>query len=100
MTRVFLHVRSASDYRGQNMPRDFARIPIVGEYVATAIDSPWYRVLLVVHAPFPSEYEAEVYAVEVDSQAVLRDEWLPAQAGEAEPTGYATSSSYLGRGRG
>jgi hypothetical protein len=77
MARVFLHTRPMEDYRGENTPRDFARIPAVGEYVATAVAGPWYRVRLVVHAPFSAEYEAEIYAVEVDHNAVLRAEWLP-----------------------
>lgn len=89
MARVFLHTRPVDDYRGENTPRDFARSPVVGEYVATASDSAWYRVCLVVHAPFASEYEAEVYAVEVDHNVVLRDEWLP-----SAPS-HATSSNYL-----
>ena len=77
MARVFLHTRPAGDPRGEDTPRDFARIPVVGEYVATAADGPWYRVHLVVHAPFSDRYAAEVYAVRVDPLAVLREAWLP-----------------------
>ena len=56
-----------------NSGREFLRLPVVGEYVATSSSSSWYRVELVVHCPFEAEYVAEVYAVEVDHMEVRKD---------------------------
>ncbi|MEG4185187.1 hypothetical protein QUA32_25895 [Microcoleus sp. Pol14D6] len=70
--KVFFHTRSPQE-RGwsNNEKREFARIPIVWEYVTTAINSPWFCVQLVVHTPFDCEFDAEVYAVAVDHNEVL-----------------------------
>lgn len=70
--KVFFHTRRPQE-RGwsNNEKRDLARIPIVGEYVATAIYSPWFCVQLVVHTHFDGEFDAEVYAVAADLNEVL-----------------------------
>jgi|HigsolmetaAR206D_1030411.scaffolds.fasta_scaffold35265_2 hypothetical protein len=70
--KVFLHTRSPQQRDWVNEGRDFARIPSVGEYVATSGDGPWFQVELVVHTPFPCDFHAEVYAVAVDHLDVLR----------------------------
>ena len=69
MPRVFLHTKGlATGAEWENCPRDFARVPCVGEYVTTAGDSPMHRVVLVIHcassADDPADYAAEVYAVQ------------------------------------
>lgn len=72
-TKVFLHTRTPQQRDWVNEKRDFARIPTVGEYVATSSSGvSWFRVQLVVHTPFPCEFDAEVYAVAVDHSEVLR----------------------------
>jgi len=70
--KVFFHTRSPQE-RGwsNNEKRELARIPILGEYVATAIDSPWFCVQRVVHTHFDCEFDAEVYAVAADHNEVL-----------------------------
>jgi hypothetical protein len=68
---VFFHTRSAGQRDWFNEPRTFAKIPSVGDYVATASDGPWHRVELVVHTPFPCDFDAEVYAVKVDHLDML-----------------------------
>jgi hypothetical protein len=70
--KVFLHTRSPQQRDWLNEPREFARIPVLGEYVAISGDSPWFKVELVVHTPFPCEFDAEVYAVAADHLAVLK----------------------------
>lgn len=61
---VFLHTYETSDGEPYNEERLFARVPAVGEHVATSVESDFYRVFLVVHAPFEdSQFDAEVYAV-------------------------------------
>jgi hypothetical protein len=45
----------------------------VGEYLATATTSDWYKVELVVHCPFEAEFAAEVYAVRVDHMEVMKE---------------------------
>ena len=68
--KVFLHTRSQGTSDWENEIRTFERIPITGEYLSLSTDSPWYRVQLVLHTPFPCDCEAEVYAVEVDHMEV------------------------------
>jgi hypothetical protein len=73
MSKVFLHVTSTPDNpRWENTPREFLRLPTVGEYLATESTGPWYKIVLVVHCPFEAEYAAEVYAVKVDHSEVLK----------------------------
>ena len=64
--KVFLHTRHHGKSSWTNETYDFARLPTVGEYLATAETSDWYKVQLVVHCPFPCDCDAEVYAVAVD----------------------------------
>lgn len=64
--RVFLHTRPSGTHTWTNEHREFARVPVVGEFLALESDTPWYEVRLVVHTPFSCECDAEVYAVEVD----------------------------------
>ena len=70
--KVFLHTRSPQKRDWTNEMRDFARVPIIGEYLATSSSGPWYLVELVVHCPFDCEPDAEVYAVEVDHSEVQK----------------------------
>jgi hypothetical protein len=72
MPKVFLHIRAAKDAQWVNSSREFLRLPVVGEHLATETDSPWYRVDLVVHCPFEADYAAEVYATQVDHREVMR----------------------------
>lgn len=74
--KVFLHTRSPQERDWKNESRDFARIPVVGEFTATSSSSPWYQVELVVHCPFEGEFDAEVYAVEVDRHVVQRQAFV------------------------
>lgn len=69
---VFLHTRKPQGRDWTNESRDFGRLPVVGEFVATSSSSPWYQVELVVHCPFDCEFDAEVYAVEVDQHEVQK----------------------------
>jgi hypothetical protein len=70
--KVFLHTRSQQQRDWLNEPREFARIPDVGEYIAVSSDSPWFKVELVLHTPFECEFDAEVYAVAHDHLDVLK----------------------------
>ena len=70
--KVFLHSRNPKRRDWINEKREFARIPVVGEYVATSSDSAWSKVELVVHTPFPCEFDAEVYAVAANHQDALK----------------------------
>jgi len=72
--KVFLHTRRPENLEGVNEPAEFARIPVIGEYISIpSSDEYWYKVVLVVHVPltderkqFPSKYDAEVYAIGID----------------------------------
>jgi hypothetical protein len=71
--KVFLHLkRKGRASWDENTGREFLRLPCVGEYVAPGPTAPWYRVGVVVHAPFAeADYAAEVYAEEADHLEVL-----------------------------
>ena len=71
--KVFLHTRSPKQRNWLNEERDFSHIPVVGEYVATSCDDPWFKVELVAHTPFPCDFDAEVYAVAADHLEVLKE---------------------------
>jgi len=65
--KVFLHTRDPKESEGNNEFIEFERIPVVGEYVSLqSADTLWYKVVLVVHTPFPCDCDAEVYAVGLD----------------------------------
>jgi len=64
--KVFLHTRHQGKRDWNNESREFGRLPVVGEFVAPDWNSEWYQVQLVLHCPFEAEYEAEIYAVEID----------------------------------
>jgi len=68
--KVFLHTRDMGKFNWVNEIREFARIPIEGEYLALNSNSGWYKVQLVVHTPFECDCNAEVYAVKVDHNLV------------------------------
>lgn len=69
--RVFLHTRKDARNEWVNERREFAQVPAVGEYLTTSSHGEWHRVEIVVHTPFPCDFDAEVYAVEVDHLQVF-----------------------------
>lgn len=64
--RVFLHTKKDARSEWENERYEFAQLPVAGDYVATSTRSEWFRVEFVVHTPFPCDFDAEVYAVQVD----------------------------------
>jgi hypothetical protein len=72
--KVFLHAyESPNAAMPDNSDRNFARIPVVGEYLTLANDSPLYQVLLVIHIPEYSNQDAEVWAMKIDES--VSDIW-------------------------
>ena len=67
MAKVSLRSKKQVDSNWNSECREFTRIPEVGEYVTLSSQSPWYKVLLVVHTPYKSGYDAEMYVVEAVS---------------------------------
>jgi hypothetical protein len=61
--RVQLHLKASGQEHWETLPREFGRLPVVGEYVAPDDRASWFRVALVVHAPTSDQYGAEVYAL-------------------------------------
>lgn len=51
--------------------RYFSRLPVVGEYLAMNTGGRWHQVELVIHCPFPCDWAAEIFAVEVDHNEVV-----------------------------
>jgi len=89
--KVFLQTRGEGSFEWNKEFREFGQIPFVGEYLALSKNSAWHRVELVVHTPFPCDYDAEVYAVEVDYAEItkqafgesLKTSYMPNLAGRA-----------------
>jgi hypothetical protein len=84
--KVFLQTRSEGSFEWNKEVREFVQIPFVGEYLALSTDSAWYKVELVVHTPFPCDYDAEVYAVEVDYLEITKQAF-----------GHAQNTSYMAK---
>jgi hypothetical protein len=61
MVRVFLHYRSEPTGGWIDEPREFHRIPCVGEYVKLSASGDGHRVYLILHCAFEAEYKAEVF---------------------------------------
>ncbi len=64
MATIHLHTKRKVETIWNTEYREFAVVPTVGEYVALSPESPWYEVHLVVHTPYKTGSEAEVYVVE------------------------------------
>ena len=75
MMKVFLHTRDQGEFNWNNEHREFARIPVEGEYLTLHVTSEWYKVQLVVHTPFECQCNAEVYAVKVDHNLEMKEIW-------------------------
>lgn len=73
MMKVFLHTRNIGEFNWINELREFARIPVEGEYLTLSSTSDWYKIQLVVHTPFECDCHAEVYAVKVDHDVVMKE---------------------------
>lgn len=73
MAKIFLHTREQGQEMFVNKVYDLPHLPRLGEYVVLSSgDETWYEVKLVVHFPFDSEFEAEVFAVGLNHLDVLR----------------------------
>lgn len=73
MPKVFVHTQSEKGKRDwSNEGRDFLRLPVVGEYFTLSFDGEWHIVDLVVHCPFESEYDAEIYGTKVNHLEILK----------------------------
>ncbi len=64
MPTILLHTKRKVDTNWNIEHREFAGIPSLGEYVVLSPESPWYETHLVVHTPYKSDCDAEVYVVE------------------------------------
>jgi hypothetical protein len=51
--------------------RYFARLPVIGEFLALSAGGQLYQVEHLVHCPFPCGWSAEIFAVEVDHNAIM-----------------------------
>ncbi len=79
--KVFLHTRRPENREGINQYAEFARIPVVGEYISLpSSDEYWYKVLLVLHIPLtdetkesPPDHNVEVYAIGADHLKVQEE---------------------------
>lgn len=65
--RIYVHTRHPEKSECDNEFFEFARIPVVGEYLKTSTHSSWFQAVIVLHTPFlDRKYDAEIYAVRVD----------------------------------
>lgn len=96
---VFLHLYRQGKREPENIPRsDFARVPLVGEFVADGDSLNLFQVRLVVHCPFDdAHYAAEVFAVEDRTSTELFNEVADRARGTALTRSHpAPSNQYPG----
>jgi hypothetical protein len=72
MKKVFLHIRKSDNDEWTNLDKSYARVPNVGDYILSDHNSPIYHVRLVILCPSESDVDAEVFAVEEDSENVIK----------------------------
>ena len=73
MAKVFLHTKDSKDDDWNNNEfREFSRIPLLNEYIALDSNSEWYQIQLVVHCPFECSCDAEIYAIKVDYNGIMK----------------------------
>lgn len=72
--RVSLKIRDPGEYEEENTKKlQFGRIPMVGEYIAISNSVHWYKVVLVLHTPYLTEFdEAEVWCVKTTLTAAVK----------------------------
>ena len=61
---IHLHTKRKVENNWHTEYREFSGVPTLGEYVSLSPESPWYEVHLVVHTPYKTSSDAEVYVVE------------------------------------
>ena len=71
LSKVFLHLMRNGNGEWADSQRDFLRLPTLGEMITPKFGAPFYKVTLVVHCPFNSQYDAEVFAVQVNPREEL-----------------------------
>lgn len=72
--KVFVHIKKNESPDYKNEVYDFCQIPIKGDLFSLGVNENIYKVVCTVHTPFKaSEFDAEVYATEVDLNNVLSD---------------------------
>jgi hypothetical protein len=64
--RVFLHTYDDPKATPNKVDKDFARIPVPGEYIMLDDEPRIYEVRLVIHTPKHDNQDAEVWAITVD----------------------------------
>lgn len=72
MAKVFVHLHSDGESDFSNQFHIFERLPIEGEYLTISDDSEWYQVEMVVHTPFSEQMCAEIFAVQVNHNEVMK----------------------------
>ncbi len=69
-TIVLIHYKADGADSWDHDTRNFDRVPEVGEFFTMAREEPWFEVKLVLHMAFPLDYDAEIWATQVDGKAV------------------------------
>ena len=71
--KVFVHTKAKDKTDWVQNVYEFKQLPALGEYCELQAQGEWYEILLVVHCPFPTEFDAEIWAEQVDQQKLKSD---------------------------
>jgi hypothetical protein len=71
MVKVFLHTRKIGERDWVNEDMEFVTMPRLGENIKPSIDAGYFEVRWILHTPFRTDMDAEVYAVEPVEDTLL-----------------------------
>lgn len=64
MTKICLHTKDSPDTSSKQQIIELVRVPAMGEFIDLGFNL--YRVFLVCHSPYNSDYQASVGALKTD----------------------------------
>ena len=72
--KVFLNVPDADQHEKEDLEKLlFARVPVVGEFIAICNSSNRYKVVLVLHTPYLTKYDVEVWCVKITRKEATKN---------------------------
>ncbi|MEG4989789.1 hypothetical protein QUB08_29210 [Microcoleus sp. BR0-C5] len=71
--KVFLNICDPDEDEKENRKKlHFGRVPVVGEFIAISDSVDWYKVVAVLHTPYFTQFDAEVFCVKIKRTPALK----------------------------